>query len=692
MTGVKSPSGNPTYEELASAHAKLEAESGHQLIMQRDLIQARDQIDAELMRFKAIQSFIADALLVDNQSDFFALTLEALIEAFELEVALAIDLNKPTNTPQVYAAFGFEDSPSELTADLSSLSPDQSLILHPDHPIMRDNKHLNLQQAILCPIVNQDDQISAVILMGISRESSDYYDPITSEIESAFTVMVQQAGALLNNRQLNGEIILKNRKLEQEAGQLLIMQRDLVRAKDQVDDELGRFKSIQTYIGNALIAESSEDFFEVTLEAIVEAFEFEAALFVTLDEAGKNLTVVSSFGFDDPPLSLSYLSSWFDTTGAKIADPNDLILTAWSQLNLHQAILCPFVDKSDSFAGLIIAGITADSADYFDPIDETQSSAFTVMVQQAGALWLTRRLSDEIIQQNAKLVSLTDSYSRFVPFEFLDLLEKKSIEDIDAGANASIDMSVLFLDIRGFTALTEKLGPADTFTWLNSFLHEMEPIIADQKGFINQFQGDAIMALFPATADAALRCASHMISATRTFNTLQEAQGKMKIKFGLGINSGPVMLGAIGGANRLESNIVGDAANLAARTEGLTKIYGVDAIFTEFTQTRIQNPDGFSYRELDRVTVKGRKGAVTIFELLPEICDPEFDKRKSLTSFNDGLCRYRSGHFEGAQTAFKRALKQTPGDSAAILYENRCAQLIQTPPQDWDGISVIGEK
>ena len=106
------------------------------------------------------------------------------------------------------------------------------------------------------------------------------------------------------------------------------------------------------------------------------------------------------------------------------------------------------------------AGITTDNTDFYDAIESVLTAAFSVMVQQSGAMYITRELNEGIQRQNVRLVDLTTSHSRFVPFEFLELLERASIEDIDAGVNASLDVSVLFFDIRGFTMLTEKLGSA----------------------------------------------------------------------------------------------------------------------------------------------------------------------------------------------------------------------------------------
>ncbi|MBT5178340.1 MAG: adenylate/guanylate cyclase domain-containing protein, partial [Rhodospirillaceae bacterium] len=408
-------------------------------------------------------------------------------------------------------------------------------------------------------------------------------------------------------------------------------------------------------------------------------------LFLRKDEETEKLVVAAEFGFEDAPGALDYEAAWFGADEGRIAGAGDDILAAWPGLNLHQAIICPFRDRDGDFAGVVLAGITTDSTDYYDAIKPELTAAFSVMVQQSGAMSITRELNEEIQRQNLRLVDLTSSYSRFVPFEFLELLERNSIEDIDAGDNASLDVSVLFFDIRGFTMLTEKLGPAPTFAWLNDVLSIMEPLIAAEHGFINQYQGDAIMALFPGPADGALRCAEAMMRAGMEFNARQQEAGGETVAFGLGINSGPLLLGAIGSENRLDSNVVGDTANLAARTESLTKHYRVPCIFTAHTHARTEAIGNHKVRDLDNVIVQGRESAVQIFELM-------LDARPAPEDFAAALDLYRRGEFNGAGDAFENYAAANPYDGAALVYLERCKAHAEMPPANWTGVTVMDEK
>jgi len=490
------------------------------------------------------------------------------------------------------------------------------------------------------------------------------------------------------------ELLAVVERLEAETGHQLVVQQNLNQTKDQVDRELMRFKAIQAYIANALDVKTISDFHTLTLEAIIEAFEFEVALLLKSTGGGDVLVAAEEFGFEDPPAVLPFSGDWVDMLHTSICTEGDALIDNWPELNLAQAIVCPMQDRAGTFSGMILAGITKDSADFFDPITDEHRSAFTVIVRQASALWTNRELNEEIQSHNEKLVELTGSYSRFVPFQFLELLNRESIEEIGAGDATALEMNVLFADIRGFTRMSEQLGPSGAFAMLNEFLSVVEPPIEAEKGFVNQYQGDAIMALFPGDADAALRCALAIIKETQLLNLRRASRNEEEIRFGMGISSGPLLLGAIGGGQRLESNVVGDTANLSARMEGMTKLFGSSIIFNEHTMERLQKPEAFEFRELDRVVVIGRETAVTIYELM-DMDAPEIKSQKQETRalFEKGLEQYRAGDFAGACKRFEACMALAPDDRAATLYVDRCRDYADNPPDgEWQGVSILGHK
>ena len=154
------------------------------------------------------------------------------------------------------------------------------------------------------------------------------------------------------------------------------------------------------------------------------------------------------------------------------------------------------------------------------------------------------------------------------------------------------------------------------------------------------------------------------------------------------------MLGAIGGGQRLDSNVVGDTANLSARTESLTKLFGSQILFTNQTKERIRDAAKFEIRELDRVVVVGRETAVTVYELM-DTDDPELkaQKQQVQAQFQKGLEHYRAGEFVAACRRFEACIALAPDDRAAALYIERCQNLAENPPPgEWQGLTVLGQK
>lgn len=196
---------------------------------------------------------------------------------------------------------------------------------------------------------------------------------------------------------------------------------------------------------------------------------------------------------------------------------------------------------------------------------------------------------------------------RFVPLAFLRLLGRENVREVGRGEAIGVVQTVLFADIRGFTTLSERLGPDRTFEFMNQYHAVMEPVITGVGGFINQYYGDGIMALFP-SADAGVDAAVGMCTALETFNASQDET----LAIGIGLHTGDVMLGTIGGEARLDTGVIGDAVNTAARIESLTKEHGRPILFSGATKDALQEADR-QIEEVATVTPKGRVGQVTLY-------------------------------------------------------------------------------
>ncbi len=302
---------------------------------------------------------------------------------------------------------------------------------------------------------------------------------------------------------------------------------------------------------------------------------------------------------------------------------------------------------------------------------------------------LAGTLSD-LDTRNRELTETNVATSRFVPFQFLDLLDKQTIRDIERGDQTRLDMSVMFCDIRGFTTMAESLGPQGTFAFINRYLAHMEAEIHREGGFINDFFGDGIMALFHGGPDAAVRAALGMLNALDRFNATLRDEGTNPIRIGIGLNSGTLMLGTIGGRDRLSCTVIGDPANMAARVEGMTKLYGASLLVSEGTYDRLDDPSRYLIREVDRVQAKGKTQPAAIYQVIRPADDQQLAPRDAL---DEGLLAYRNGDFDVAQQHFTQCWQSHPHDGVVALYVERCASHIRHgPPIDWDGVTRLTSK
>jgi class 3 adenylate cyclase len=219
-------------------------------------------------------------------------------------------------------------------------------------------------------------------------------------------------------------------------------------------------------------------------------------------------------------------------------------------------------------------------------------------------------------QMSEHLMRLNSSMERFVPREFLAFLKKESLTEVELGDHASRRMSVLFIDIRDFTSLSEKMKPEENFRFINSFLSRMGPIVRTYHGFVDKYLGDGIMALFPGKPSDALGAAVEMRRELHRYNHDRAKAGYRAINFGVGIHTGELMLGTVGENQRMDGTVISDAVNLASRIETLTKTYDIGIAVSEETYRESGGEEcGYSFRYLGKERVKGKEREVAVFEV-----------------------------------------------------------------------------
>jgi len=281
------------------------------------------------------------------------------------------------------------------------------------------------------------------------------------------------------------------------------------------------------------------------------------------------------------------------------------------------------------------------------------------------------------------------SYERFVPKEFLKNLHIQDIENVKLGDNVEKNMTILFSDIRNFTALSEQMNPEENFTFINSYLSVIGPVIVNHHGFIDKFIGDAIMALFDTGADDAVSGGIQMMRTLEVYNQGRKRAGYSPVGIGIGINTGALRLGTIGDHQRMDATVISDAVNVASRIEGMTKQYGVSLLISEATYKSLDDPFRYHIRKLDRVKAKGKKQWVSIYEVF-DVDPPEMIKYKvELASiFAEAVTAYQAKQFKDALELFLDCQTRNPQDKPVQYYIDQCKLYMHMDlDEDWKGIS-----
>jgi adenylate cyclase len=262
----------------------------------------------------------------------------------------------------------------------------------------------------------------------------------------------------------------------------------------------------------------------------------------------------------------------------------------------------------------------------------------------------------------------------------------------------SVEATVLFSDIRGFTSIAEELGPQPTVALLNEYFTIMVECVQKQGGMLDKFIGDAIMAVFGLPVpheddgDRAIRAAVSMISELRRWNQQRTAAGKVPLDMGIGINTDRVVSGNIGSPKRMDYTIIGDGVNLASRLEGACKQYHSHILIAENTLRHLRGT--YRMREVDRVVVKGKHEPVPIHEILDYHTEETFPNlMDAVNAFKSGLAYYRSRQWDKAIDGFAEASFLNPGDQLPRIYVERCMHFkSEPPPENWNGEWIMKTK
>lgn len=214
---------------------------------------------------------------------------------------------------------------------------------------------------------------------------------------------------------------------------------------------------------------------------------------------------------------------------------------------------------------------------------------------------------------------LSEKFRLFVPEQFLNRIAPEGVESIQLGNAQEEELTILFCDIRDFTAIAESQKASETMEWLNAFFSWMNQAIVTHHGFIDKFLGDAIMAVFDRTGEHpqdALSAAVMMLQSLNEFNAIRDQYKLVQsINVGIGIHTGMGIIGTVGSDRRMDPTVIGDVVNTAARVEELTKSYRCQIIASGSVIAQLRQPELFSCRLVDRVTPRGKQQVLDLYEV-----------------------------------------------------------------------------
>jgi predicted ATPase/class 3 adenylate cyclase len=441
-----------------------------------------------------------------------------------------------------------------------------------------------------------------------------------------------------------------------------LLSRDLLQAGSAEIDPVGAHRVVRALP----TARSLDDLAEILLGAVAEATG--AARVLLLTGEGEHLLVRAVRERGD---TTTVEGPWTEVIHdrsivRRVADSGSPAIVAAARIPATLAVPIRVQDKT-------IGVVYAEHHQPGRSFAAADKEAVTFLCDQAAATLWNFELEARLRAADEHRRSLMDAQSRFVPNELLRILDIDDLRRVHSGYRVERPMTVLICDIRGYTALLEDMNVSEAGNLSMGFLRTVEVPIVACNGMIQDVRGDEILAVFESEPDNAVRAGLAMLRSLREHNRERLAHGSEELRVGIGINTGVVGVGLVGGVNRIVLSIIGDAVNLAARIESANKRYGSALLISDETYARLTKPEQFDIRRMERVMVVNRRRPVTIYEVYDEDPEPLREaKRSAQPAFDEAFALFDTGVVDHARAAFERCRQLLPDDPVAALHLAHC--------------------
>ena len=375
-------------------------------------------------------------------------------------------------------------------------------------------------------------------------------------------------------------------------------------------------------------------------EKLADTIEPASIAHMALEEAGRLLPFLSGavILWDEEHFRFDILAQ----RGPSILQKNDLfredhfirkiaasnrteIVNDWSELDtvdpkkFKSLIFAALKVKNRSIGSIILAGVEEVTYTAGD-----LKLLTTLALQSASSIesaLLYEKTVREALEREESMRRIHEVTSKFVPYEFIRALGRNTLTDLRLGDHVERTVTVMFTDVRDYTARSEQMSPEESFHFVSELNGFIGPIIRQNRGFVNQYLGDGVMAIFPENPSDALNAAIQIQKAIEKYNQNLKKRSDHHVKIGIGMHTGDLIMGITGDHQRMEAATISDTVNTAARIEGLTKTYQASILLTKETLDQVANPKEFRIRYLGDVQLKGKQAPVCIYDCLGKTTD-----------------------------------------------------------------------